>query len=80
MIVTYAQESYEYAIDFNWTLVGNTTDSFQLQLLFSKPLSVSVGDLADRLIVNLVYVDPNFNKLRYVKYSSDLPMLIASAE
>jgi hypothetical protein len=28
LIVAYAQESYEAPIDFNWTFVGNTTESF----------------------------------------------------
>lgn len=44
------------------------------------PLSVSVGEQADRVIVFLAYVNPNTNKLIYDKFSDDLPMLIESAE
>ena len=51
IIVDYVQLSDELPIDFNWTFVGNTTTQFQVLLSFSKPLSVSAGRLADRVLV-----------------------------
>ena len=80
LIVAYDQLSDELPIEFNWTLVGNTTTQFQVQMSFSLPLSVSAGRKADHVVLFLAYVDPNNDKLIFDKFSGDLPMLIKSAE
>lgn len=72
--------SDELPIDFNWTLVGNTTMQFQVQMSFSMPLSVSAGRVADRVIIYLSYVNPDSNRVTFDKISGDLPVLINSAE
>lgn len=80
LIVAYDQLSDELPIDFNWTLVSNTTTQFQVQMSFSMPLSVSAGRVADRVIIYLSYVSPDSNRVTFDKLSNDLPVLIKSAE
>jgi len=72
--------SDELPIDFNWTLVGNTTTQFKVQMSFSMPLSVSAGRVADLVIIYLSYVNPDSNRVTFDKISGDLPVLIKSAE
>jgi hypothetical protein len=59
LIVTYDQRSDELIMNFNWTLAGdldwkrnnqNITEFF-VQCDFEKPLSVSVGNIVDKVII-----------------------------
>lgn len=81
MVVAYDQRSYEAPISFSWNLTGSSemAMSFEVQLNFSKPLSVSVGQDSDRLVV---YVDAydNWKNMTQHKVIEDIPMLIGSAE
>ena len=80
LIIGFDQRSYELPIDFNWTLAGNTTDSYKIQCEFSRPLSVSVGDESDRLVIFMAYVSPHDNTIKYEMLDADFPMLVADAE
>lgn len=77
------QRSLEPHIDFNWTLINNFSYYQEIQLNFSRPLSVSVGDTPDVVVVLLtaMIVDKttDLKVRRNFRLSAPLPMLVSSA-
>ena len=68
---------------FNWTLVKNFSNSLNIQCNFSRPLSVSMGDTPDAVIVILTALMEDKTTEQKVKrsfrLSAPLPLLLSSA-